>query len=73
METIKKYPKLTFEQKMQMKLGTSYEYLLYLKQATPENAVILYPDSKDFREKGAHSPKTSITKSTPPVSCIPVN
>ena len=53
METIKKYPKLTFEQKMQMKLGTSYEYLLYLKQATPENAVILYPDSKDFREKGS--------------------
>lgn len=53
METIKKYPNLTFEQKMQMKLGTSYEYLLYLKRATPENAVILYPESRAFREKGS--------------------
>lgn len=51
METIRKYPRLTFEQKMQMKLGTSYEYLLYLKRATPENAIILYPESKAFREK----------------------
>ena len=25
----------------------------YQSQATPENAVILYPDSKDFREKGS--------------------
>jgi hypothetical protein len=53
METIKKHPKLTFEQKMQMKLGTSYAYLLFLKQSTPEDAVILYPDSKDFRIEGS--------------------
>lgn len=53
METIKKYPRLTLEQKTQMKLGTSYEYLLYLKRATPENAVILYPEAKDFRENGS--------------------
>lgn len=51
METIKKYPELTYEQKMQMKLGTSYGYLLYIKQSTPENAVILYPPASAFRTK----------------------
>jgi hypothetical protein len=49
METIRQYPDLTFEQKMHIKLGVSYDYLLYLKQSTPENAVILYPDPKAFR------------------------
>jgi hypothetical protein len=53
METIKKHPNLTFEQKMQMKLGASYEYLLYLKRSTSDDAVILYPDSKAFREEGS--------------------
>ncbi len=53
MEIIKKYPNLTFDEKMQMKLGASYGYLSYLKQETPENAVILYPDSKAFRRKGS--------------------
>lgn len=51
MATIKKYPELTYEQKMQMKLGTSYGYLLYIKQSTPENAVILYPPTNAFRTK----------------------
>ena len=43
MATIKKHPELTFEEKMKMKLGVDYDYLLFIKQATPENAVILYP------------------------------
>ncbi len=51
MEMIRKYPNLTYDQKMQYKLGASYEYLLFLKQHTPENAVILYPSSKAFRKK----------------------
>ena len=42
MATIKKHPELTFEEKMKMKLGVDYDYLLFIKQATPENAVILY-------------------------------
>lgn len=53
MEAIKKYPDLTFEQKMQMKLGVDYEYLLFIRQATPENAVILYPSAEAFRKKGS--------------------
>lgn len=51
MEIIKKYPKLTFDEKMLMKLGASYKYLLFLKRETPENAIILYPSPQDFREK----------------------
>lgn len=53
MEMIQKYPKLTYDQKMQYKLGASYEYLLFLKRATPENAVILYPSSTAFQKKGS--------------------
>ncbi|MDR0658491.1 MAG: hypothetical protein LBG18_06120 [Mediterranea sp.] len=51
METVRKHPGLTFEQKMQQKLGMSYVYLLHLKQATPEDAVILYPAPEAFKEK----------------------
>ena len=53
MRMIKEYPKLTYDQKMQYKLGASYEYLLFLKRATPENAVILYPSSKAFQKEGS--------------------
>ena len=41
MSLIKQYPDISFEQKMQMKLGVNYEYLHFIKQATPEDAVIL--------------------------------
>ena len=53
MATIKKHPELTFEEKMKMKLGVDYDYLLFIKQATPENAVILYPSQEAFLKKGS--------------------
>lgn len=53
MATIRKYPKLTFDEKMQMKLGADYDYLHFVRQATPENAVILYPSPEAFRKKGS--------------------
>lgn len=52
METIKQYPQITFEQKMQIKLGSSYGFLDYIKQATPENAVLLFPPSAAFTKEG---------------------
>lgn len=58
MKTIKEHPKLTFEQKMRMKLGADYDYLLFLQRATPENAIILYPSQEAFSKKG--SPFTQI-------------
>lgn len=53
MEMIKKYPDLTFEEKMQMKLGADYEYLHVIRQSTPPNAVILYPSQKAFQKEGS--------------------
>lgn len=49
---IKRERNLTFDQKMQMKLGESYRYLQYLRDATPLNAIILYPPSSAFRKEG---------------------
>lgn len=53
MSLIKQYPDLSFEQKMQMKLGANYEYLHFIKQSTPENAVILYPSQEAFSKEGS--------------------
>ena len=56
METIKAYPHLNFDEKMGMKLGASYSYLMYVKEQTPENAVILWPSGADFmKEKSPFS------------------
>ncbi len=53
MKLIRSYPDLSYDQKMQMKLGASYEYLLFLKQTTPEDAIILYPNPKAFKKEGS--------------------
>ncbi len=53
MEQIKKYPELTFDEKMTMKLGASYQYLLFIKENTEENAVILYPSAAAFQKEGS--------------------
>lgn len=47
----KRYPHLTFDQKMQIKLGADYQYLMYLREATPQNAIILYPSATAFHKK----------------------
>lgn len=56
METIKKYPDLTLDQKFEMKLGYTYTYLNFIKNNTPQNAVILYPGSEAFFPKDVKSP-----------------
>lgn len=43
------YKELPYDQRMMMKLGYDYSYLLYLRECTPTNAVILYPSLEDFR------------------------
>lgn len=53
METIKAYPNLTFDEKMTMKLNSCYSYLMYIKEQTPENAVILWPSGADFSKENS--------------------
>ncbi len=36
------------DQRMMMKLGPDYKYLMFLRDATPTTAVIYYPTSADF-------------------------
>lgn len=56
MQTINAYPDLSFDEKMGMKLNSSYSYLMYIKEQTPENAVILWPSGADFmKEKSPFS------------------
>ena len=55
MELIKQYPKLTTDQKYEMKLGTSYAYLRFIREQTPPNAIILYPERNDFFPPGTES------------------
>jgi hypothetical protein len=56
MATIRKYPNATLDERAEMKLGFDYTYLQFLKKETPEDAVILYPDGKDFFPEGEESP-----------------
>lgn len=49
MEIIKQYPDATYDQKMALKLGGDYNYILFLRDNTPEDAVIYYPSGGDFR------------------------
>jgi len=58
MEFIRKYPKLPLEKRYETKMGTNYSFLAFLKNATPEDAVILYPESSDFFPEGVKSPFT---------------
>lgn len=44
LEFIKDYGDATYDQRMLSKLGNDYAFILYLKQKTPVNAVLLYPD-----------------------------
>lgn len=52
-EFIQTYPDLSFDEKMQWKMGDDYNFLLNIKQNTPEDAVILYPTSEAFRKEGS--------------------
>ena len=43
LETMKKYKNLTFEQKQEAKMGFNVKYLNFIKNNTPDSAVILMP------------------------------
>lgn len=48
-EMIKQYPDLSTDEKMAMKLGADYQYLMFIRDNTPKNAVIYWPSAGDFR------------------------
>lgn len=48
-EIAKQYPDISYDEKMQMKLGADYQYLMFLRDNTPKNAIIYYPTAGDFR------------------------
>lgn len=50
LELIKGNPDLTFDQKMQAKLGSDYSFLMYLRDNTPATAVIYYPSRKQMTD-----------------------
>ncbi|MDR0507615.1 MAG: hypothetical protein LBH32_12500 [Dysgonamonadaceae bacterium] len=49
-ETIMKNPKATKDQRYEMKIGFLYSYCNYVKQNTPEDAIILFPDPEKIQE-----------------------
>ena len=49
-EIIRKHPNATLEQRYEIKLGFLYKYLDYVKKNTPEDAVILFPETKHIKE-----------------------
>ena len=49
-----KYPNATLDERLQMKLGFDYSFLHYINQNTPEDAVILFPDTKHITEKAGN-------------------
>lgn len=55
MEIMDKYKNLTYEEKMEAKLGFNYKFLNYIKQNTPEDAVIIMPPDSIFYPKGKKS------------------
>lgn len=56
MEIIEQHPDLSLDQRWEFKLGAAFNYLQFIKQRTPENAVILYPDHGAFFPAGVESP-----------------
>lgn len=50
LEIIRHNRALTTEQRMGAKMGNDFAYLLFLRDNTPEDAVILWPTMSQFRE-----------------------
>ena len=60
-ENMDKYKDLTYEQKMQAKLGFTVKYFDFIKQNTPDTAVILMPPDTVIRPPGqVHYTKTAM-------------
>ncbi len=58
-EQLEKYKDLTYDQKMEGKLGFAYRYFKFINENTPEDAVLLFPPDTMIRPKGQvhHSKK----------------
>ena len=52
LETIRHYSRTTTDNRFEMKLGLSHVSLRYVKENTPENAVILLPGKEAFYPEG---------------------
>jgi len=60
-ENIEKFKELNYDQKMQAKLGFTVKYFDFIKQNTPDTAVILMPPDTIIRPKGqVHYTKTAM-------------
>lgn len=46
---LKALPYASYDQRLTMKLGEDYQYLLFLREYTPEDAVLYYPSRADFQ------------------------
>lgn len=55
MEIFRKYKNTTTDQRYEMKLGFSYVYLRFIKNQTPDTAVILMPEGDVFYPKNEKS------------------
>lgn len=54
-KVMKQYKTLTYDQKMESKVGFNYAYFRFINQNTPENAVILMPPDSVFFPPGEKS------------------
>lgn len=48
---VKKYPDLTLDQRYEMKTGFNYSFLNYIKNHTPDTAIILFPEKQHITKK----------------------
>ena len=53
-DLIQKYPNLTLDQRYEMKIGFNYSFLNYIKNHTPDTAIILFPAKQYITEKGGN-------------------
>jgi hypothetical protein len=50
-ELTKKYPNMTLDERLSMKLGLDYSYLKMIRENTPDTAVILFQEKQYITEK----------------------
>lgn len=53
-ELTRKYSDLTLDQRYEMKAGFNYNFLNYIKNHTPDTAIILFPERQYITEKGGN-------------------
>jgi len=50
------HPNLSLDERYQTRMGFTYRYLKLLRESSPENAVILFPEEEDFFPPDVESP-----------------